>query len=347
MDQTCIILFTTGSEKYPKAVELTHRNFSSNSQAVSDFIGVTEHDVFISVLPFFHVFGLTSSMWIPLRLGATIVSHANPLEYAKIPASVKKFKGTFLCATPTFALGYLRRANLGDFDSLRLLVTGGDKTPPHLIEEYQREHGVIVCEGYGCTETSPVISINDIDNVIPGSIGRVLPGVEVEIRHNDSHELLSAGEVGKILVKGDLVMKGYLGDIEETSVRIKNGWYDTGDMGMIDQDGVLWHKGRLRRFVKIGGEMISLASVEDHVGELLPEGVLCCAVDLPDPIKGSQVVMGLSAVVNIKELKKNIKRVLPKISLPRDYIVLDDFPIMGNGKVNFREVALMCRRIKQ
>ena len=145
-----------------------------------------------------------------------------------------------------------------------------------------KKHNLILYEGYGCTETSPVISLNIGENNRPGSTGKVFPSVQVKITDIDSGEELPPGKQGKILVKGDLIMKGYFDDLEETSLRIKDGWYDTGDMGMFDEDGYLWHRGRLKRFAKIGGEMVSLVKVESVLADLLPENVDGCLVEVPD-----------------------------------------------------------------
>jgi acyl-[acyl-carrier-protein]-phospholipid O-acyltransferase/long-chain-fatty-acid--[acyl-carrier-protein] ligase len=157
-----------------------------------------------------------------------------------------------------------------------------------LRREFLEKHGITLYEGYGATETSPVISTNTPEYNRPGSVGKVLPGIMIRIENYETGKECRIGKVGRILVKGDSVMKGYLDDFEETSMRIRHGWYDTGDMGYLDKDGFLWHQGRLRRFIKIGGEMISLVKVEDVLQDTLPEGVSCSVVEIPEPPSRAQ-----------------------------------------------------------
>jgi acyl-[acyl-carrier-protein]-phospholipid O-acyltransferase/long-chain-fatty-acid--[acyl-carrier-protein] ligase len=149
--------------------------------------------------------------------------------------------------------------------------------------------------------------------------------------------------VGKILVKGDMLMKVYYDDIEETSMRIKNGWYDTGDMGMIDADGYLWHRGRLKRFVKIGGEMVSLVKTESMLEDLLPQGISCCVVDVPDPVKGARLVAAVTDKVDEGDLIQKMSKKLPPISIPKQFVVIPELPKMGSGKIDFRGATELVR----
>ena len=204
-----------------------------------------------------------------------------------------------------------------------------------------------IYEGYGTTETSPVISCNRPGATKPGSVGKPLDGVEVKIVDIDTDEELPPNREGKILVKGDLVMKGYLGDIEETSLRIHKGWYDTGDMGVIDDDGFIWHRGRLKRFVKVGGEMISLVKVESIMEKFLPAEAICCVVDVPNPTKGADIVAALTTgEVDRKHILKQMAKELPAIAIPKEIHVIEDIPMMSSGKVNFREVEKICRDLQ-
>jgi len=219
--------------------------------------------------------------------------------------------------------------------------------PDRLREGYESQHGVATFEGYGATETSPVVSVNLPGQNKPGSIGKPLPGVQVRIVDVDSGEDLPAGEEGKLLVKGDLVMKGYFDDLEETILHINNGWYETGDMGMLDEDGYLWHRGRLKRFVKIGGEMVSLVRVEMELEALLPEGVECCVVEMPDVRKGAVLAVAVSEEVDQKSLLKTLGKRLPPIAMPKHFVVLEELPKMGSGKVDFRTTTtLVQERLK-
>jgi len=289
-DDNLVILFTSGSEKDPKAVQLTHRNIVSNIENFSTVYEMSDKDVVLANLPYFHVFGLTVNLWTPLFHGMTIASYANPLEYKMICTIVREEKPTIMVGTPSFLWGYVRKSEPGDFKSIRVVVSGADKCPDALRTEFREKHGMTLYEGYGATETSPVISVNTPEHNKPGSIGKILPNVQVRIENYETGEDCRPGEVGRILVKGDLVMKGYLDDFEETLMRIRQGWYDTGDMGYLDEDGFLWHSGRLKRFVKIGGEMVSLVKVEDVLEKFLPENVACSVVEVPDALKGVKIV---------------------------------------------------------
>ncbi|MCF7859136.1 MAG: AMP-binding protein [Candidatus Cloacimonetes bacterium] len=347
-EDTCVILFTSGSEKDPKAVQLTHANITHNISVLPDWMGMHDDEIFGGTLPLFHVFGLTATFWLPLLMGSTVVTFANPLDYKLIVEKIKEHKITVMIGTPTFFAGYLKRSEKGDFDSVRFAVTGADKLNDKLRLTYLEEHGLQVMEGYGATETSPVISLNSFTDYRPGSIGKPVPGVEVKIIDPKTDKELAAGETGKVMVRGAMVMKGYLGDVEETMLHIRNGWYDTGDMGMVDKDGFLWHKGRLKRFVKVGGEMVSLVRTEELLTALLPEGVYCCVVDVPNPLKGADVVAAVATGdFDQKHVLHELKKQLPAIAVPKEFYVIADIPLMGSGKVNFREVENICRQMQK
>jgi acyl-[acyl-carrier-protein]-phospholipid O-acyltransferase/long-chain-fatty-acid--[acyl-carrier-protein] ligase len=343
--QDAVILFTSGSEKDPKAVELTHRNIHSNIISISERYSLNENDIFLANLPYFHVFGLTGNLWAPLYHGMTIISYANPLDYRKVCDIVRDDKPTLMVGTPSFFWGYLRKSEPGDFASLRLALCGADKCPDALREGFMEKHNLVLYEAYGTTETAPGISGNAEGMNKPGSVGLPFEGVQVRIEHYETGEECAVEENGKILVKGDLVMKGYFNDFEETSLHIRRGWYDTGDMGNLDEDGYLWHVGRLKRFVKIGGEMVSLIRVENALEKYLPEDVLCCVVDVPDAIKGARIVAAVTTPIEDKKILKKMAADLPKIALPKIFTVIEEFPKMGSGKIDFRHVTLMVQQI--
>lgn len=346
-DDNLVILFTSGSEKDPKAVELTHRNVWSNVEAFSSVVRLSHEDRMLAILPYFHVFGLTVNLWAALHHGMSIVLYANPLEYRTICEIVREEKATILAGTPSFLWGYLRKSETGDFASLRIVVSGADKCPEALRQSFLDRHGIKLLEGYGTTETSPVISANTFEDYRGGSIGKVLPGVQVRIEDYETGKECGPGETGRILVRGDLVMKGYLDDFEETSMRIRHGWYDTGDMGYLDEDGFLWHAGRLKRFVKIGGEMVSLVRVEDVLQGILGEEIQCCVVELPDALKGARIIAAVTGRIDEKQVQKRLTEQLPAISLPKQYVVLEELPRMGSGKVDFRQTGqLVQERLK-
>ena len=225
------------------------------------------------------------------------------------------------------------------------MVAGADKCPDALREGYLQKHGVTLLEGYGATETSPVISVNTSRFNRPGSTGKVIPGVEVKIEHFETNGECEVGEVGKILVKGDSVMKGYYGDPELTAEVIKDGWYNTGDMGYFDHEGYLWHSGRFKRFVKIGGEMVSLVKVENTLEKYLPTGVSCCVVDVSDERKGSSIIATVTIEVNKTEILKQMSKDLPNIALPKHFVVIRELPMMGTGKIDFRSVTRIVQEL--
>jgi acyl-[acyl-carrier-protein]-phospholipid O-acyltransferase/long-chain-fatty-acid--[acyl-carrier-protein] ligase len=342
-DDTAVILFTSGSEKAPKGVELSHRNLASNAAAASTAIAVRDDDVFLCVLPLFHVFGQMTNLWLPLNRGLTLVTYGNPLDFKTVAQVIRDYRPTILIATPYFLAGYAKPAQRGDLASLRLVIAGADKAPESLRSIWRDMHGIEVLEGYGATETSPVISVNTPEANRPGSVGRPLPGVQLRIVDIHSGEDLPAGREGKILVKGELIMKGYFDDIEETTLHIENGWYETGDMGCIDEDGFLWHRGRLKRFVKIGGEMVSLVRVEEELERLLPPETECCVVEIPDARKGANIAAAVTGEVDRKKLLDKLTRRLPPIAIPRQFVVMDELPKMGSGKIDFRRTTVLVQ----
>ena len=331
-----MILFTSGSEREPKVVQLTQKNILSNIDAFTDMMDIRSLDNILAVLPYFHVFGLTINLWTPLCLGMTSITYASPLEFKSVANIIKETKPELLVGTPLFLEGYVKQSKPGDFSSIKLTVSGADKCPESLRVLYREKHVIEIFEGYGTTETSPVISANPRNHNKPGSIGIPLPGTEVKIEHLETGDPCGPGEIGKILVKGEGVMQGYLNDLEESSLKIKSGWYDTGDLGYMDEDGYIWHRGRLKRFVKIGGEMISLVMVEEILNELTPEAVQCCAVELPDARRGSKIVAVTSLEIDSQELSKRLAAELPNLALPKKYVVIPEFPRMGSGKTDFR-----------
>lgn len=338
-NDTAAILFTSGSEKDPKAVQLTHKNISSNIENFGSYVNVTDNDVLLANLVFFHVFGLTVNLWVSLYYGMTMVSYANPLDFQTVCTIARDEKPTIMVGTPSFFWGYLHKSEPGDFKTLRIMVSGADKCPDALREGFMQKHGVTLLEGYGATETAPVISVNSYEFNRPGSTGKVIPGVEVRVENFETGLECKLGEVGKILVKGDSVMKGYYDDPELTAEALQGGWYNTGDMGFFDADKYLWHAGRFKRFVKIGGEMVSLVKVENTLEKHLPMGVSCCVVDVSDEIRGSSIIATVTIEVNKSEILKKMGDDLPNIALPKQFLVIKELPMMSSGKIDFRTVT--------
>lgn len=342
-DDTAVILFTSGSEKDPKAVQLSHNNIYSNIESMSLLFGLSDKEIMLASLPFFHVFGQTANLWLSFYHGMTMVTIANPLEYKCACDSIREEHATIIAGTPAFLSGYLRRSEPGDFRSLRIVFSAADKCPEALRHAFLQQHQITLYEAYGTTETSPSITSNCPASNRPGSVGRVIPGVEILIENYVTGEPCVNGETGRILVKGPNVMKGYFDDFEETANRIRHGWYDTGDMGYRDNDGFLWHVGRLKRFVKIGGEMISLVKVEGVLEHILPADCECCVVELPDPLKGAKIVAAVTGDFDEQSTLKKMSASLPNISLPKHFIPMKELPKMGSGKIDFRSVTDIAR----
>ncbi|NQU84845.1 MAG: AMP-binding protein [Mariniphaga sp.] len=344
-NDTAAILFTSGSEKDPKAVQLTHKNLASNIKNFGDYVKISEEDIILANLVFFHIFGLTVNLWVSFYYGMTMVTYANPLDFQTVSNIARDERPTIMVGTPSFFWGYLQKSEPGDFKSLRLMVAGADKCPDALREGYMKKHGVTLLEGYGATETSPVISVNSIENNRPGSIGKLIPNVEVRIENFETGKDCKPKEVGKIMAKGDSIMKGYYGDPELTAECMKDGWYNTGDMGYFDEDGYLWHSGRFKRFVKIGGEMVSLVNVENVLEQFLPEGVSCCIVEIADEIKGASIIATVTKEIDKADILKKMGEELPNIALPKQFLVIEELPMMGTGKIDFRSVTKIVQEM--
>jgi acyl-[acyl-carrier-protein]-phospholipid O-acyltransferase/long-chain-fatty-acid--[acyl-carrier-protein] ligase len=346
-EDTLLILFTSGSEMEPKAVQLSHRNISSNYESLVNTFSFVKEDIFLANLPYFHVFGQTANLWVPLSKGMTIVTYANPLDFKTICDIAREEKVTLLAGTPTFFWGYLRNSKPGDFKSTRILLSGADKCPEALREGFLKKHNKVLLEAYGTTETSPAITVNTHENNRPGSVGKPIAGVTIRVENYETGETCGTGVIGKILVKGPNVMKGYFDDFEQTSLTIRHGFYDTGDMGYLDGEGYLWHVGRLKRFLKIGGEMVSLIRVEDVLERFLPSDVECCVVEVPDAVKGARIVAAVTQAIDEKAILKKMSEHLPAISMPSKFVIIPEMPKSGSGKIDFRAITEKVRDIIQ
>ncbi len=343
-----VMLLTTGSESEPKVVPLTHSNIISQLVAIPKILDLTDKDIFLASLPLFHSFGFTTNFWLGVSLGATMVTVANPLDYKLVCQIVPKYKVSFMTGTPVFFRAYMPKAKSSTFDSVRIMISGADKLPEGLRQEYAQRFGKELCEGYGVTEASPVISTNRAGFHKPGSIGKVLPDVLVKVVARDSQQEVAAGEQGRLLVKGDNVMSGYLVGEDLDKSALQDGWYDTGDIALIDEDGYLWHKGRAKRFLKIGGEMVSLVAVEEALQGFFEQDVNYCAVEMRKSDGSSCVGLAVDKSCQLLDVKKYLVRAgLVALSVPSKVFVLDEIPIMGSGKVDFRAVQNICDQMNK
>jgi acyl-[acyl-carrier-protein]-phospholipid O-acyltransferase/long-chain-fatty-acid--[acyl-carrier-protein] ligase len=305
------------------------------------------------MLPFFHSFGYTVTLWGALLAGATTVYHHDPRAAKEIGDLARTHGTTLMAATATFLRLYMRRCQPEDFKTMRLLVCGAEKLPPPLIEEFQAKFGVTPREGYGCTELSPVVSVNIPDETVNGvtqvgtrvgTIGHPLPGVACRVVDPESDQPKALGEDGLLLVTGPNVMKGYLGRDDLTQKAVRAGWYVTGDMGRIDPDGFVTLTGRLARFAKIGGEMVPLELIEEEMHKALGTAERVVAVvAVADKKRGERlVVLHLSDPgTGVKTILKQLgERGLPNLWIPdeRDCYTISEFPVLGSGKLDLKRL---------
>jgi acyl-[acyl-carrier-protein]-phospholipid O-acyltransferase/long-chain-fatty-acid--[acyl-carrier-protein] ligase len=359
LDRVATIMFTSGSTGMPKGVMLTHANVLSNIEAISQVIPLGPSDRVLGVLPFFHVFGFTGTLWLPACLGMGSVYHYTPLEARAVGTLAEKFKATFLLGTPTFLAAWMRRVEPEKFKTLRYIVVGAEKLRTELGKACEEKYGLYPLEGYGATELSPVASINipNIDwpgnkqiGTKPGTVGMPLPGVFMKVVDPVSGKELGPDEPGLVLVKGPNVMKGYLGDEANTSAVIRDGYYVTGDIGKIDEDGFVTLTDRLSRFSKVGGEMVPHIKVEESLHEaqaLLDQTFVVAAV--PDEKRGERLVVLYKGEMDIDALLKKVSETgLPKLWIPdkANFHPVAEFPLLGSGKVDLQALKAEARKLE-
>jgi acyl-[acyl-carrier-protein]-phospholipid O-acyltransferase/long-chain-fatty-acid--[acyl-carrier-protein] ligase len=301
VDDLATVIFSSGSTGDPKGVMLTHYNIASNIQQVSQVFMLGGRDKILGILPFFHSFGFMAALWMPAVNNVGVVYHPNPLDASTISELVGKYKVTFLIATPTFLQAYIRHCSPENFGSLQYVLVGAEKLPERVAQAFEDAFGIRPLEGYGCTECSPVVTVNGRDFRVPGfrqvgarrnKIGHPLPGVSVKVVELDTGLPVASGTPGMLLVKGPNVMKGYLGKPEKTAEVLRDGWYTTGDVAMMEEDGFLTITDRLLRFSKIGGEMVRHIRIENKLQELAGVTEQIFAVTaLPDAKKGERIVV--------------------------------------------------------
>ncbi|HUT12814.1 MAG TPA: AMP-binding protein [Thermoguttaceae bacterium] len=354
-DDVLTVIFTSGSTGMPKGVMLTHRNVGTNIEAFNSIIRLGRRDVLLGILPLFHSFGYTVTLWTALTLEPMVVYHYSPLEARAIGKLCRDHGATMLIATPTFLRSYLRRCQPEDFATMEVVLTGAERLPVELADAFENKFGVRPMEGYGTTELSPVVSVNVPPGRAPstgeigcreGTIGRPLPGISAKVVDLDTGEDVGAGESGMLLVSGPNVMKGYLDRPELTAEVIRDGWYVTGDVAEIDADGFIRITGRLSRFSKIGGEMVPHIRVEEEIARLLEldeeAGTSVVVTAVPDPKKGERLIVlhtGLSQ--SPEEICRGLsQRGLPPIWIPspESFRRIDAIPILGTGKADLKQV---------
>jgi len=352
IDDLATVIFSSGSTGDPKGVMLTHSNVAANAESMIQAIDPGPKDRLFGILPFFHSFGYTVTLWVPLQVGASVVYYPNPLQAKEIGELCRKYRGTIFLSTPTFLRSYLRRCDPGDFLSVRLLMCGAEKLPQAVVDDFKKKFSIQPYEGYGCTELSPAAivdvpdfqqgSIRQIGNK-PGTIGQPLPGVAAKIIHRETKQPVSPGQEGLLLVCGANVMKGYLGQDDLTRAKIVDGWYITGDLARMDEEGFVTITGREERFAKIGGEMVPLEKVEEELHAILNTSERVCAVTaIPDERKGERIVvlhLPLSGTDVNRLWKELSERGLPNIYIPgpRDFFQVGELPMLGSGKLDLKK----------
>ena len=352
-DDLFTIIYTSGSTGMPKGVMLSYDNIGSNAASIEHILHLDSHDVVCGILPFFHSFGFTVTLWSVLALRVKGAYHFSPLDAKVIGKLCRDNNVTILVSTPTFLRSYIRRCTREEFASLELVVTGAEKLPREVLEAFEKQFGIRPMEGYGTTELSPVVAAN-----IPparangsglleraGSVGKPIPGVSAKIVHHESGQDLPTGEAGMLLIKGPNVMQGYYKMPEQTAKVMRDGWYVTGDMAFLDEDGFIHITGRLSRFSKIGGEMVPHIHVEELLQKIISddEEKLAVAVTaVPDARKGERlIVFHLPCEKSIDQIIQELTASnLPNLWIPdrESFYQVDEIPVLGTGKLDIQAI---------
>lgn len=338
-EDAAVVLFTSGSEGTPKGVVLSHKNLLANRYQLAARIDFNPTDVVFNALPIFHSFGLTGGMLLPMLSGIKTFLYPSPLHFRIIPALSYDRNATILFGTDTFLAGYARVANAYDFYSLRYVFAGAEKVKDETRATWQEKFGLRILEGYGATETAPVISVNTPMHYQSGSVGRLLPGIEARFE-----DVPGIDDGQRLFIKGPNVMKGYLraenpGVLEAP----QGGWYDTGDIVDHDRFGFITIRGRAKRFAKIAGEMVSLTAVEAAASACWPDGTHA-ATNLPDPRKGEQIIL-LTDTPNAerKDLLAHAQaKGIAEIMVPKTILSVDKIPLLGTGKIDYVSVQALA-----
>ncbi len=331
-DSPAIILFTSGTEGAPKGVALSHANYISNVMQITTHVNMLPSYKIFNPLPIFHSLGLTGGVILPLLAGLRTFLFPSPLQGKNIVKLIKETESSILFSTDTFINQYGRLCSTDELKSLAFVVCGAERVKPETREFMQEKHGVMLLEGYGATEAAPVVAVNQPENNHTGSVGQLMPGMQWKL---ESVPGINGG--GRLYIKGPNIMMGYIrvdapGEIQ----KLPDGWHDTGDIVSIDENGFVYIKGRLKRFAKIGGEMVSLTAVEGYASALWPDNHHI-AVTVNDPKKGEQIIL----LTNKKDIEKSEMQNwyklngAPEIALPKLTYYIEEIPILSTGKSDY------------
>ncbi|QDT65465.1 AMP-binding protein [Calycomorphotria hydatis] len=354
-DELLTIIFTSGSTGQPKGVMLSHGNIAANIKSIEQLVELHDDDTMLGVLPFFHAFGYTATLWWPLCLNTRAAYHYNPLDARTVGKLCQKYHGTLLVATPTFLRSYLKRCTKEQLGTLDVAIVGAEKLPADLRTAFTEKFGVEPSEGYGATELAPIASCNIPDGraldksrsaTRHGTVGPPLPGQHAKVVDPDDGHDLETDQEGLLLISGGNVMKGYWHQPEKTGEVIRDGWYMTGDMARIDADGFIHITGRQSRFSKIGGEMVPHIRIEEELHAILgdeeSESATVAVTAVPDEKKGERIIVLHAPLQKSTEeiLASLNERGLPNLWLPdRDaFCEVEEIPVLGSGKLDLRAV---------
>ena len=357
-DSLATVIFSSGSTGVPKGVMLSHYNLVSDIEAMVQVFWLGSDDRIVGVLPFFHSFGFTVTIWLPLISGSGAIYQPNPLDAKATGAVIQKHKGTFLLSTPTFCGNYVRKCSAEEFASLRFVLVGAEKLREQTAREFQEKFGLALLEGYGCTEMAPVISVNSPDfragNETQigskfGTVGHPLPGVAVRVVDPQTGEPLPPNVEGLLLVKGPNRMLGYLGNPDLTNSVLRDDWYVTGDIASVDDEGFIRITDRLSRFSKIGGEMVPHLRIEVAVADIVG-GPECVVTGVPDAHRGERLVLLYTDSIAPRELWQRLSQTnLPALWIPKreDMFQVPDLPLLGTGKLDLRAIRAQAVRLTE
>jgi acyl-[acyl-carrier-protein]-phospholipid O-acyltransferase/long-chain-fatty-acid--[acyl-carrier-protein] ligase len=358
-DSIAAIIFSSGSTGVPKGVMLSHYNVIANVEAMAQVFWISGRDRIVGVLPFFHSFGSTVTIWFPMLSGCGVVYHPNPLDAKAVGALVSRYRATFLLSTPTFCAAYIRKCAREDFASLRFALVGAEKLREPVARGFEEKFGLRPLEGYGATEMAPVISVNTPDYAAekneqlgnkPGTVGHPLPGVAVRVVDPDTQEPLPPNQAGLLLVKGSNRMAGYLGQPERTAEVIRDGWYVTGDIATVDDDGFVRITDRLSRFSKVAGEMVPHIRLEEALSEFLGDAP-CAVTGIPDEQRGERLVaLYTHPDVTPRELWERLSRTeMPPLWIPKPENIhrVEQLPLLGTGKLDLRGVKAKALELSE